>query len=71
MSSTIGVVVEALGSSVLVAISMLVRSAYSNSESVEVWSVFRYEEEEDEVESEGLKSYIGSDSDAEEKESWV
>ncbi|KAH9668387.1 B3 domain-containing protein [Citrus sinensis] len=50
LSSTIGVVVKALGSSVLVAINMLVRSAYSDSESVEVWSVFRDEEEEDEVE---------------------
>ncbi|KAH9668368.1 hypothetical protein KPL70_021387 [Citrus sinensis] len=36
LSSIIGIVVEALGSSVLDAISMLVRSAYSDSESVEV-----------------------------------
>ena len=50
---------------------MLVRSTYSDSKSVEVWSMFRDKEEEDEVESEGLESYIGSDSDAEEKESWV
>ena len=50
---------------------MLVRSAYSDSESVKVWSVCRDEEEEDEVESKGLESYIGSDSNAEENESWV
>ena len=55
LSSTIGVVVEALGSSVLVAISMLVISAYSDSESVEVWAVFK----------------DATDSDVEEKESWA
>ena len=40
LSSTIGVAVEVLGSSVLVAINMLVMSAYSDSESVEVPTEF-------------------------------
>ena len=52
--SIIGVVVEAFGSSVLVAINMLVISAYSDSESVEV--LVEFVDEEDGCDSEGLDS---------------
>ena len=44
LSSIIGVEVEALGSSILVAINMLVMLAYSDSESVEVLIEFVDEE---------------------------
>ena len=50
--------VEALGSSVLVASNMLVMSAYSNSELVEVPAEFVEEEEED-----GFDSYTVSGSE--------
>ena len=56
LSSTIGVAVEVLGSSVLVAINMLVMSAYSDSESVEVPTEFVDEEEEDGLDSDGFDS---------------
>ena len=56
LSSTIGVEVEALGSSVLVTINMLVMSAYSDSESVEVPTEFVDEEEEDGLDSDGFDS---------------
>ncbi|KAH9698127.1 hypothetical protein KPL71_023895 [Citrus sinensis] len=56
LSSTIGVAVEVLGSSVLVAISMLVMSAYSDSESVEVPTEFVDEEEEDGLDYDGFDS---------------
>ena len=46
--------VEVLGSSVLVAINMLVMSAYSDSESVEVPTEFVDEEEEDGLDSDGF-----------------
>ena len=58
MSSIIGVADEVLGSSVLVAINMLVMSAYSDSESVEVLTEFVDEEEEDGLDSNGFDSYI-------------
>ena len=48
--------VEVLGSSVLVAINMLVMSAYSDSESVEVPNEFLDEEEGDELDSDGFDS---------------
>ena len=68
---TIGVEVEALGSSVLVAINMLVISAYSDSELVEVLVEFVNEEEEDGFDSDELDSYTGSGSDKSEDESWT
>ena len=71
LSSTIGVEVEALGSSVLVAINMLVMSAYSDSESVEVLVEFVDEEEEDEFDSDGLDSCPVSGSEDSEDESWT
>ena len=73
MSSTIGVEVEALGSSVLVAIKMLVMSAYSDSESVEVLVEFVDEEEEEEdwFDSDGLDSYNVVGSEDSEYESWT
>ena len=49
-------VVEVLRSSVLVAINMLVMSAYSDSESVEVQTEFVDEEEEDQLDSDGFDS---------------
>ena len=49
-------VVEVHGSSVLVAINMLVMSAYSDSESVEVPTEFVDEEEEDRLDFEGFDS---------------
>ena len=55
-SSTIGVAVEVLGPSVLVAINMIVMSAYSDSESVEVLTEFVDEEEEDGLDSDGFDS---------------
>ena len=48
--------VEVLGSSVLVAIDMLVMSAYSDSESVEVSTEFVDEEEDDGLDSDGFDS---------------
>ena len=63
ISSTIGVEVEALGSSVLVVINMLVMSTYSNSESVEGLAEIVDEEKEDGFDSDGLDSYIVSSLD--------
>ena len=63
--------VEALGSSVLVAINMLVMSACSDSESMEVLVEFVDEEEEDEFDSDGLDSYPISGSEDSEDESWT
>ena len=54
LSSTIGVEVEALGSSILDVINMLVMSVYSDSESVEVLVEFVDEEEEDGLDSDGF-----------------
>ena len=65
----IGVEVEALGSLVLVAINMLVMSAYSDSESMEVLVEFVDEEEEDGFDSDGLDSYTVSGSKGSEDES--
>ena len=52
--------VEALGFLILVAINMLVKSAYSDLESIEVLTEFVDEEEEDGLHSDGLHSYIFS-----------
>ena len=50
---------------------MLVMSAYSDSESVEVLVEFVDEEEEDGFDSNGLDSYIVSGSEDSEDESWT
>ena len=70
MSSTIGVEVEALGSTVSVAINMLVMSAYSDSESVEL-AEFKGEDEEDGFDSDGFDSYLISGSEESEDVFWT
>ena len=61
--------VEALGSSVLVAINMLVMSAYSDSESVEVPTEFV--DKGNEFDSDGFDSYTVSSSEESGDESWT
>ena len=71
LTSTIGVEVESLGSSVLVAINMLVMSTYFDSESIEVLVEFVDKKEEDRFNSNGLDSYTVSGSEDSEDESWI